>query len=171
MAASDQAIARADAAEARAWRVTERRRLRGRPAATVVSVPAPREDAAGRLAPTPAGHEALVEWTRSALARRAVEHAPFDLALLTAHCVPVTVARDALAARLAELDDLTSQLTTRIRTSARRGLSEEYWMQADYRRHQLLAEFTWLSRLLERVESGELTWTVGQKPAAPPETA
>lgn len=129
-------------------------------------------DEGGVLSVTPTGHEHLVAWTREFLAggREHVERPRFDLALLTAHSVPMEVAREALAARLRELDEQTSQLTTRIRTSARRGLSAEYAMQADYRRALLVAEFRWLATLLERMDSGELAWTVGGAPASPPET-
>lgn len=124
----------------------------------------------GSLVLLPAGREALVAWTQRSLATMETVRPQFDLALLTAHAVPVEVARAALTRRLAELDDVTGQLTTRIRTSARRGLSEAYWMQADYRRSLLVAEFTWLSRLLERIETGELTWTVGDVPPSHPES-
>lgn len=126
--------------------------------------------AEGLLHLTPAGREVLVEWTRASLSDREEERPRFDLALLTAHSVPVAVAREALSRRLADLDEATSQLTTRIRTSARRGLSEAYGMQADYRRSLLIAEFRWLSRLLERIDAGELTWTEGEAPQTPPET-
>lgn len=128
------------------------------------------DPATGALSPTTSGREALVAWTADTLAEHVPSRPAFDLALLTAHAVPPAVAREAFARRLAELDDATGQLTTRIRTSSRRGLSEAYWMQADHRRALLVAEFTWLSRLVERMDAGELTWEAGDAPEAPPES-
>lgn len=127
-------------------------------------------DRGGVLVLEPAGDEALVAWTQRSLESMETLRPQFDLALLAAHAVDVDVAREALGRRLAALDDATGQLTTRIRTAARRGLSEAYWMQADYRRALLVAEFTWLSRLLERLETGELTWTAGDVPPSHPES-
>lgn len=124
---------------------------------------------ASALELTDPGRQALADWTAAALAAHEPERPAFDLALLTAPAVPPDVAREALTHRLAELDIVTGQLTTRIRTASRRGLSEAYGMQADYRRALLMAEFRWLSRLLERMDSGELSWTAGEAPATTPE--
>lgn len=123
-------------------------------------------DGAGMLTPTARGRATLVAWTAETLAAHVPSRPAFDLALLTAHAVPPAVAREAFARRLAALDDAAGQLTTRIRTSSRRGLSEAYWMQADHRRALLVAEFTWLSHLVERMDAGELTWEVGDAPEA-----
>lgn len=120
---------------------------------------------------TEAGHDALIAWTAAALAAHDPERPAFDLALLTAPAVSPDIARAALTRRLAALDAATGELTTRIRTAARRGLSEAYGLQADYRRALLMAEFRWLSRLLERMDSGELSWTAGEAPTTTPEGA
>ena len=43
-----------------------------------------------------------------------------------------------------------------------KGLPEAYWLDLTYLRDQLAAQVDWLARTIDRLESGELSWSADQ---------
>lgn len=60
--------------------------------------------------------------------------------------------------RLCDLDALYDELTATIDDAAGRQVPEPFWFAADYNRAVLAAERDWLTTVLQRLESKDLSW-------------
>jgi len=106
---------------------------------------------------TAAGREAMSDWITGVLRAPANEYPCFPVALGEAHNLPRNVvielleARiEVLAARLAEDEALVAAAVDRV--------PEPHLLDAYYLFEMTRAELGWLRRLVERVETKELTW-------------
>lgn len=107
---------------------------------------------------TDEGVEALSEWVRDALATPAPEYPRFPLALGEAHNLGRQEVVPRLRRRLVALAGQEAQLAAGERTVRAKALPEHYWLDLPYARALLAAEIDHLTRLADRIESGDLPW-------------
>jgi DNA-binding PadR family transcriptional regulator len=107
---------------------------------------------------TAAGQQALKERVRSGIESYVNEYPLFPVVLSEAHNLDVDDVIDRLGRRLRDLDALIAELEAVIADVTERQVPEPFWFSADYNRAVLAAERDWLTTLLQRLESKDLSW-------------
>jgi hypothetical protein len=60
--------------------------------------------------------------------------------------------------RVADLDGRLAEVEEAVADVEERGVPEPFWIAADYNRAQLAAEREWLTTVIKRIESKDLSW-------------
>lgn len=107
---------------------------------------------------TASGAEAMGEWVRTALSTADPEYPRFPLALGEAHNLPRSEVVPRLRRRVTALHGLDAQLAEGERVVTGKSLPEAFWLDLPYTRALLAAEIEHLTRLADRIESGDLDW-------------
>lgn len=107
---------------------------------------------------TAAGKQALAERVRTGIENYVYEYPLFPVVLSEAHNLEPDDAAERFRRRLAELDEQLNELQSVIADVTERQVPERFWLAADYNRAVLAAERDWLTTLLQRIESKELSW-------------
>ncbi|MGC4937598.1 PadR family transcriptional regulator [Kribbella sp. DT2] len=107
---------------------------------------------------TTAGKQALEERVRTGIENYVYEYPLFPVVLSEAHNLEPDDAADRFRRRLRTLDLEVNELETAIADVRTRGVPEPFWLAADYQRAVLAAERDWLTTLLQRIESKDLSW-------------
>jgi DNA-binding PadR family transcriptional regulator len=107
---------------------------------------------------TEAGADAIGDWVRTALSTADPEYPRFPLALGEAHNLPRREVVPRLRRRVTALRGLDAQIAEGERVVTAKSLPEAFWMDLPYTRALLAAEIDHLTRLADRIESGDLDW-------------
>ncbi len=116
---------------------------------------------------TPEGVDAMQDWIRQSLATPAAEYPRFPLALGQAHNLPRGEVVRLLGRRLAALRGQDAELAAGEDLVRAKSLDERYWIDLSYTRALLAAEIDHLTRLVQRIQSGELSWPDPPAPEPP----
>lgn len=109
------------------------------------------------------GHDAMLEWVRTALAEWQPEYPRIALALARANTLPGDTVVDLLGKYLDRLDQEVCRAEETVAELGRRQLSEEYWIEVDYLRTIGRAERDWIAATIERIKTGDLPWHTRQQ--------
>jgi DNA-binding PadR family transcriptional regulator len=107
---------------------------------------------------TTAGAEALQERVRTGIENYVYEYPLFPVVLSEAHNLETD---DVIKRMNSRLDGIQAQLAdfeAAIAGARERQVPEQFWFAADFNRAVLIAERDWLTTLLERIESKDLSW-------------
>lgn len=107
---------------------------------------------------TSAGREALEERVQTGIESYEYEYPLFPVVLSEAHNLDVKDAAERFRRRLCDLDLQLAEVEEAIADVTERQVPEAFWMAADYNRAVLAAERDWLTTLLQRIESKDLSW-------------
>ncbi|MEV6285312.1 helix-turn-helix transcriptional regulator [Kribbella sp. NPDC051770] len=107
---------------------------------------------------TPAGKQALQQRVQAGIETYVYEYPLFPVVLSEAHNLEPADAAERFRRRLVELAGQIAELDAVIADVTDRGVPEQFWIAADYNRAVLAAERTWLTTLLHRIESKDLSW-------------
>jgi DNA-binding PadR family transcriptional regulator len=107
---------------------------------------------------TDAGRKALESRVQSGIETYTYEYPLFPVVLSEAHNLETGDVVTRLCRRLCELDLLIDEFEAAIVDVTTRQVPEPYWLAADFNRAVLIAERDWLTTLLQRIESKELSW-------------
>ncbi|MGI5126126.1 PadR family transcriptional regulator [Pseudonocardia sp. CA-107938] len=108
---------------------------------------------------TPAGREAMTGWVRGVLAEPVNEYPRLPVALGEAHNLPVDEVVGLLHERIARLEALLATDEVLVAEAYECGVAEAHILDAHFQIDMTRAELGWLNRLLDRLESKELTWS------------
>ncbi|HEY8318198.1 MAG TPA: PadR family transcriptional regulator [Amnibacterium sp.] len=107
---------------------------------------------------TSEGVDALGEWVRHALSTAEPEFPRFPLALGEAHNLSRDEVVTRLRRRLVALHGQDAELAAGEQVVSGKSLGERFWLDLPYTRALLAAEIDHLTRLVQRIESGDLLW-------------
>jgi DNA-binding PadR family transcriptional regulator len=107
---------------------------------------------------TTAGKRALEERVQTGIESYAYEYPLFPVVLSEAHNLDLKDAVERFRRRLCDLDLQLAEVEDAIADVTTRQVPEPFWMAADYNRAVLTAERDWLTNLLQRIESKDLSW-------------
>jgi DNA-binding PadR family transcriptional regulator len=107
---------------------------------------------------TSEGVDALGEWVRHALSTAEPEFPRFPLALGEAHNLSRAEVVTRLRRRLVALHGQDAELAAGEQVVSGKSLDERFWLDLPYTRALLAAEIDHLTRLVQRIESGDLLW-------------
>ncbi|MDI9931943.1 PadR family transcriptional regulator [Rhodococcus sp. IEGM 1354] len=107
---------------------------------------------------TPAGRHVLTDRLTEILRTPVREYPQFVLGLSEMHNLPASDATALLRERIVDLTADIEELSGYQQLAADRQVTEIYWAGIDYIHHMLRAEVQWLTRYLDRIDSGELDW-------------
>jgi DNA-binding PadR family transcriptional regulator len=107
---------------------------------------------------TAAGKTALQERVRTGIENYVYEYPLFPVVLSEAHNLEPEDAAERFRRRLCELEVQVAELDEAIAGVTERQVPEQFWLAADYNRAVLAAERDWLTTLLQRIESKDLSW-------------
>jgi DNA-binding PadR family transcriptional regulator len=107
---------------------------------------------------TTAGKRALEERVQTGIETYAYEYPLFPVVLSEAHNLELKDAVERFRRRLCDLDLQIAEVEEAIADVTARQVPEAFWMAADYNRAVLAAERDWLTTLLQRIESKDLSW-------------
>jgi DNA-binding PadR family transcriptional regulator len=107
---------------------------------------------------TASGKQALTERVRTGIENYVYEYPLFPVVLSEAHNLEPDDAAERFRRRLAALDAELNGLEATIADVTERRVPEQFWLAADYQRVVLAAERDWLTTLLHRIESKDLSW-------------
>lgn len=107
---------------------------------------------------TEAGRKSLEQRVQSGIETYTYEYPLFPVVLSEAHNLEAGDVVTRLTRRLGELDELIGELDAAIVDITTRGVPEQFWLAADFNRVVLIAERDWLTTLLQRIESKDLSW-------------
>ena len=107
---------------------------------------------------TSEGVDALGEWVRQALSTAEPEFPRFPLALGEAHNLSRDEVVTRLRRRLVALHGQDADLAAGEQVVGGKSLDERFWLDLPYTRALLAAEIDHLTRLVQRIESGDLHW-------------
>ena len=108
------------------------------------------------------GRDVLQEQLIDLLSSPIEEYPVFPLALTEAHNVEPQLLADLLRRRLLRLRGELASYEAGLDAVTTKGLPEAYWLDLTYLRDQLAAQVDWLARTIDRLESGELSWSADQ---------
>ncbi|MEU8362509.1 PadR family transcriptional regulator [Nonomuraea sp. NPDC048882] len=108
---------------------------------------------------TDEGRRELSTRLRTLLQDPGPERRTFTAAISLIGVLPVPDALKALRARAAALEGTLAGLNGHLKALEDEGLPEVLVIELDYQRALSETELTWVRRLVERLEQGELTWT------------
>jgi DNA-binding PadR family transcriptional regulator len=107
---------------------------------------------------TDRGRAALRARIQELLAEPVNEFPIFPVALAESHNLTRDEVLEALARRRAALEASVTELTDLLEVARRLEVAEAYWFQLDYLRAITTTELDWISRLITRIDSKDLTW-------------
>ncbi|WP_344840555.1 PadR family transcriptional regulator [Kribbella ginsengisoli] len=107
---------------------------------------------------TAAGREALEERVRTGIETYEYEYPLFPVVLSEAHNLEVKDAAERFRRRLCEIEEQLAEVESAIADVTERQVPEPFWLAAGYNRAVLAAERDWLTTLLQRIESKDLSW-------------
>jgi DNA-binding PadR family transcriptional regulator len=107
---------------------------------------------------TTAGKQALEERVRTGIETYDYEYPLFPIVLSEAHNLEPEDAAERFRRRLCDLDAQLDEVETAITDVTERQVPEQFWLAADYNRAVLVAERDWLTTLLKRLETKDLSW-------------
>jgi DNA-binding PadR family transcriptional regulator len=107
---------------------------------------------------TAEGKQALADRVRSGIEAYVNEYPLFPVVLSEAHTLSEEDALVRFHRRVADLDAWLTEVEEAVVDVKERGVPEPFWIAADYNRAQLAAEREWLTTLIERIESKDLSW-------------
>jgi DNA-binding PadR family transcriptional regulator len=107
---------------------------------------------------TAAGQQALTARLSELIGSPVNEYPAFPVALSEAHNLGRTEVLDLLTARVAQLQQLVDEVDALIDSARAREVLEAYWVTADYLRAMHATERDWIARLIDRIESKDLSW-------------
>jgi DNA-binding PadR family transcriptional regulator len=107
---------------------------------------------------TDRGRAALRARIQELLAEPVNEFPIFPVALAESHNLTRDEVLEALARRRAGLEASVTELTDLLEVARRLEVAEAYWFQLDYLRAITTTELDWISRLITRIDSEDLTW-------------
>ncbi|NEA34502.1 PadR family transcriptional regulator [Streptomyces sp. SID13031] len=107
---------------------------------------------------TDAGKSALEKRVQSGIETYTYEYPLFPVVLSEAHNLETGDVVTRLSRRLGEIDLLVGELDAAIAEVTTRRVPEPFWLAADFNRTVLVAERDWLTTLLQRIESKDLSW-------------
>ncbi|MDV8022132.1 PadR family transcriptional regulator [Rhodococcus sp. IEGM 1330] len=107
---------------------------------------------------TPAGRRVLTDRLAEILRTPVREYPQFVLGLSEMHNLSASEAVALLRGRIEDLAEEIAELAGYQQLAADRKVSEIYWAGIDYLHHMQSAEVSWLTRYIDRIDSGELPW-------------
>ncbi|MEV8374166.1 helix-turn-helix transcriptional regulator [Kribbella sp. NPDC056861] len=107
---------------------------------------------------TEAGKRALEHRVQTGIESYEYEYPLFPVVLSEAHNLEPADAAERFRRRLSELDLQVAELDATVADVTGRRVPEPFWLAADFNRVMLIAERDWLTTLLQRIESKDLSW-------------
>ena len=107
---------------------------------------------------TTAGKQALEQRVQTGIESYVYEYPLFPVVLSEAHNLETDDVMTRLGRRLGEIDLAVAELDEAIAEVTERQVPEQFWLAADFNRVVLVAERDWLTTLLKRLESKDLSW-------------
>lgn len=125
--------------------VKETRATEARPEQTIYEITEP-------------GHQTAVAWLHEMLANPADEFPEFPVALAYLPMLKPEEAQKNLEIRIAKLNNEHSRICTQLERVEGQ-LPRLFLLESEYMKTQLEAEISWVSRLIEDLKSGKITWS------------
>jgi DNA-binding PadR family transcriptional regulator len=107
---------------------------------------------------TEAGQRALEARVQTGIESYEYEYPLFPVFLSEAHNLDPADAAERFRRRLGDLDLQVAELDAVVSDVTERRVPEQFWLAADFNRVMLIAERDWLTTLLQRIESKDLSW-------------